>query len=157
MPYFYAVVAYDHEFDSYGHPYAVGERDYPYSNFQYVVPQSSSQGAAEFRENDVYIVPNPVTARNMEPWLLGPTNADPTGEKLEFRNLPRCKNNVRIYTVAGDLVQTLYHDGSSGNGSLPWNLISRNGQSIASGVYLYSIEPLDRRFPRIVGKFVVIR
>ena len=157
MPYFYAVVAYDHAYDSYGEPSAIGECDYPYSNFQYVVPRSSSQEAEEFRPSDVYVVPNPVTKRNMEPWQLGPTNADPTGEKLEFRNMPRCESAVRIYTLAGDLVQTLSHDGSGGVGTLPWNLVSRNGQSITSGVYLYSIEPLDRRFPRIIGKFVVIR
>ena len=49
MPYFYAVVAYDHAYDSYGEPSAIGECDYPYSNFQYVVPRSSSQEAEEFR------------------------------------------------------------------------------------------------------------
>ena len=157
MPYFYAVVAYDHEFDVTGYPYKVGERDYPYSNFKYIVPISSSQEAETFQESEVYVVPNPVTAMSMEPWLLGPTNTDPSGEKIEFRNMPRCKNTVRIYTVAGDLVQTLSHDGSSGNGTLPWNLISRNGQSVTSGIYLYSVEPADRSFPRVVGKFVVIR
>ena len=157
MPYFYAVIAYDHAFDYSGRPSKVGERDYPYSNFKYVVPHSSSQEAAEFQESEVYVVPNPVRTGTMEPWLLGPTNADPSGEKLEFRNLPRCRNAVRIYTIAGDLVQTLSHDGSSGNGTLPWNLISRNGQSVTSGIYLYSVEPEDRRFPRVVSKFVVIR
>ncbi len=157
LPYFYAVVAYDHAYDSYGLPSAVGERDYPYSNFKYIVPRSSAQETASFRESEVYVVPNPVTAKNMAPWLLGPTNADPTGEKLEFRNMPQCKSTVRIYTLSGDLVQTLNHDGSGGNGSLPWNLTSRNGQSVTSGVYLYSIEPQDRSFPRMVGKFVVVR
>jgi hypothetical protein len=64
---------------------------------------------------------------------------------------------VRIFTVAGDLVQTLLHDGSAGNGTLAWNLVSRNGQTVTSGVYLFSVEPDDGRFPKFVGKFVVIR
>jgi hypothetical protein len=157
MPYFYSVVAYDHTFDAKGRPYRVGEHDYPYSNFRYVVPQSSTQNANAFREEDVYVVPNPVTAASMAAWTLGPMNADPSGEKLEFRNLPRCRSTVRIYTVAGDLVQTLSHDGTNGVGTLPWNLVSRKGQSITSGIYLYSVEPSDRRFRRIIGKFVVIR
>ena len=93
----------------------------------------------------------------MAPWSFGPTNKDPSGEKLEFRNLPRCRSTVRIYTIAGDLVQTLGHDGSGGNGALPWNLISRNGQDVTSGVYLFSVEPQDKRFREFVGKFVVIR
>jgi hypothetical protein len=54
-------------------------------------------------------------------------------------------------------VETLYHDGAGGNGTLPWNMVSRNGQGIASGVYLFSVEPEDGRFRRVVGKFVVIR
>ena len=157
LPYFYSVVAWDHTFDSQGRVSEAGRYDSPYSNFQYVVPLSSAQEAAAFRESRVYVVPNPVTAQQMQPWLLGPTNADPTGEKIEFRNLPRCMNTVRIYTVAGDLVQTLTHDGTSGNGTLPWNLVSRNGQSITSGIYLYSVEPQDPRLSRFVGKFVVIR
>jgi hypothetical protein len=157
MPYFYSVVAYDHTFDAKGRPYRVGEHDYPYSNFRYVVPQSSAQNANAFREEDVYVVPNPVTAASMAAWTLGPMNADPSGEKLEFRNLPRCRSTVRIYTVAGDLVQTLSHDGTNGVGTLPWNLVSRKGQSVTSGIYLYSVEPSDRRFRRIIGKFVVIR
>jgi hypothetical protein len=102
-------------------------------------------------------VPNPVTKESMAPWLLGPTNSDPSGEKLEFRNLPRCVSTVRVYTLAGDLVMTLTHDGSGGDGSLAWNLISRNGQNITSGVYIFSVEPQDRAFARTVGKFVVIR
>jgi len=157
LPYFYAVVAWDHTFDGAGKVSEAGRADSPYSNFHYVVPQSAAQEVESFRESRVYVVPNPVTTEGMQPWLLGPTNQDPTGEKLEFRNLPRCVSTVRIYTLAGDLVQTLTHDGTSGNGTLPWNLISRNGQTVTSGIYLYSVEPHAPELRRFVGKFVVIR
>jgi len=46
-------------------------------------------------------------------------------------------------------------DGSAGDGSLAWDLLSRNGQEVTSGVYLFSVE-VDG-FDRFVGKFVVIR
>ena len=108
-----------------------------------------------FDENEVYVVPNPATAETMEPWRLEPNQDDPTGIKIEFRNLPACQSTVRIYTVAGDLVEILHNDGS--NGTLPWDLVSRNGQDVTSGVYLYSVEPEDDSFPRTIGKFVVIR
>jgi hypothetical protein len=35
-----------------------------------------------------------------------------------------------------------------------WNLISRNGQKIVSGIYLFSV---DTDLGREVGKFVIIR
>lgn len=156
MPYFYAVIAYDHVLSG-GKPTAVNLVDTPIANFVYVVPRSSARTAQEFRSEDVYVVPNPVTKATTAPWQLDPNNSDPSGDKCEFRNLPRCRNTVRIYTVSGDLVQTLYHDGSGGAGALAWDLMSRNGQSVTSGVYIFAVESEDGRFPRTVGKFVVIR
>ncbi len=156
VPYFYSVVAYDRKRIS----RKQGEGNLynsPATNFKFVTPQSNAQVPEKFDKRDVYVVPNPVTEENLEGWRLEPNNSDPTGVKLEFRNLPKCRSTVRIFTIAGDLVQTLYHDGRDGNGSLPWNLLSRNGQDITNGVYLYSVEPWDSRFPRIVGKFVVVR
>ena len=156
LPYFYAVTAFDHAFEN-GQPSTINRRGTPASNFVYVEPQSSPQPAEMFEENEIYVVPNPVTARNMEPWAMGPTNSDPSGLKLEFRNMPQCLSTVRIFTVSGDLVSLLHHDGRDRDGTLAWNLITRNGQDVTSGVYLYSVEPDDGRFPRAVGKFVVIR
>ncbi|MCK4235906.1 MAG: hypothetical protein KAX38_02225, partial [Candidatus Krumholzibacteria bacterium] len=156
LPYFYSVVAYDH-IKYHGSPYKTGRYNSPASNFALVSPRSESQIAMYYSKREVYVVPNPVTNKNMEPWRMEPNNTDPTGLKLEFRNLPRCCNTVRIYTISGDLVQVLLHDGRGGNGSLPWNLVSRNGQNITSGVYLFTIDPEDGKFSRTVGKFVVIR
>ncbi len=150
------MIAYDHVISG-GKPTAVNLVDTPIANFVYVVPQSSAQAAEDFRSEEVYVVPNPVTKANTAPWKLDPNNADPSGDKCEFRNLPRCRNTVRIYTVSGDLVQTLYHDGSGGAGALAWDLMSRNGQSVTSGVYIFAVESEDGRFPKTTGKFVVIR
>ena len=82
-------------------------------------------------------------------------------------NLPRTKGTIHILTLAGDLVKDIPFDGrppadlqfgkdsvTEGQGSVPWNLISRNGQKIVSGIYLYSV---DSDLGRDVGKFVVIR
>jgi hypothetical protein len=156
LPYFYSVIAYEALYIR-GKPKGIGRVDSPYSNFVYVVPRSEAQEADQFNEGAVYVVPNPVTREAMAPWTLGPNNADPSGEKVEFRNLPKCASTVRIYTIAGDLVQALHHDGRAGDGTLAWNLVSRNGQTVTSGVYLFSVEPGDGRYARSVGKFVVIR
>ncbi len=63
---------------------------------------------------------------------------------------------VRL-SAMGDLVQSLSHNGTAGSGHISWNLMSRNGQEIVSGVYLYSVESDDSRFENFVGKFVVVR
>ncbi len=156
LPYFYSVIAYDHALSK-GRPVGTGRFNSPASNFRYVTALSSAQDVEGFDEKEVYVVPNPVTNKNIEPWRLSPNNADPSGVKCEFHNLPRCRNTVRIYTIAGDLVETLYHDGTGGHGTIEWNLLSRNGQEVTSGVYLFSVEPEDGRFPRAIGKFVIIR
>jgi hypothetical protein len=156
MHYFYSLTAYDHII-SRGIPTEVGKYGDPSSNFQYVVPLSDGQTADTYRQEEVYVVPNPATAESMTPWQLEPNMDDPTGIKIEFRNLPACRNTVRIYTLSGDLVEILYHDGTDGHGTLMWDLVSRNGQDVTSGVYLFAVEPEDGSFPRTIGKFVIIR
>jgi hypothetical protein len=68
--------------------------------------------------------------------------------------LPRARCRIKIFTLAGDLVESLDHDGSNGDGQAAWNLVSRSGQDISSGVYLFTVDsPLGQQ----VGRFVVIR
>jgi hypothetical protein len=111
----------------------------------------------------IHVVPNPYV-RGGQPmgWDLTPSDRDPTGTKIAFVNLPKKRCTVKIYTLAGDLVQTLIHDpvierelGRNENGgTVFWNLITRNGQDVVSGVYLYSVECDGERK---VGRFVLIR
>ncbi len=156
LPYFYSVVAFDHRELMKGRM-EPGLYDSPMSNFQYIEARSDAQEPGGFESKEIYVVPNPVTSDSMDPWRLEPNNADPTGLKCEFRNLPRCRSTVRIFTVSGDLVQSLYHDGSNGDGTLRWDLLSRNGQDVTSGVYIYAVDPSDGQFKRTIGKFVIIR
>ena len=156
MHYFYSVTAYDHLLQN-GVPVAHGRYNAPSVNFKYAVPYSASQTKDEYDGDEIYAVPNPVTAESMAPWTLGPVNEDASGLKVELRNLPACRSTVRIFTLAGDLVYVVDHDGRDGNGTVAWNLVSRNGQDVTSGVYLFSVHPHDRGFPEKIGKFVIIR
>jgi hypothetical protein len=154
-PYFYSVTAFDHGI-RWG-DFVEGTAGAPSSNFRYAEPKSVSQTYQEFTEDQVYVVPNPATKETMAAWQLDPNNSDPTGIKVEFRNLPRAMGIIRIYTIAADLVQELHFDGRGGVGTAKWDLVSRNDQDVTSGVYIYSIETEDNRFGRVIGKFVVIR
>jgi hypothetical protein len=72
---------------------------------------------------------------------------------------------VSIYTLSGDLVQQirpndLRVDGhpqkeTTGDQQATWNLVSRNGQDVASGIYLFTVATIAGELQR--GRFVVIR
>jgi hypothetical protein len=145
MYYFYSVTAFDYT-DKYGEAS---------SNFMLTTPLSKFGSGNDTGPNHVFVVPNPVTTESVEPWRLGKNMNDPSGVKLEFRRLPDCESTIRIYTLAGDLVETILHDGKSGTAA--WDLISRNGQEVTSGIYLYSVEPHNTNYDTFVGKFVVIK
>jgi hypothetical protein len=159
-PYFYSVTAMDHAFagEEGSAELAPGKAGDPSSNFVFVEPQTPSQPDWAYQEGEVYVVPNPATTESMQPWTLEPNNDDPTGIKVEFRNLPMDKGMIRIFTLAGDLVQELPFDGRTGVGTVEWDLVSRNFQDVTSGIYLFSVETeTNEAFSRKIGKFVVIR
>ncbi len=103
--------------------------------------------------DEVFVVPNPYIANeNPAGWDLTPSDSDPTGTKIMFAGLPDEPAKIKILTLAGDLVETLDHDGNSG--SVEWKLISRNGQDVVSGVYIYSVETSN---DNKLGRFVIVR
>jgi hypothetical protein len=131
------------------------------TNAQVVYPRGESRPDQEH----VYVVPNPY--KGGAQWDLVPRDEDPSGTKVTFMNLPRTKGTIHIFTLAGDLVKDIPFDGrpvpdlqygkdpvAGSPGSVPWNLISRNGPRIVSGIYLYSV---DTDLGRQVGRFVIIR
>jgi hypothetical protein len=72
---------------------------------------------------------------------------------LKFVNLPaRCI--LRIYSASGILVTILVHDDPNGSGEETWNVRSRNGRGVASGVYFWHVETPDHR--RRIGRFTIV-
>lgn len=161
--YFYSVTATDFNADPSGDeltPIGPGIVGDPQSNFQFAVPRSTSQSAEDRGQfgHNIYVVPNPATRESLSEFSqLNPNSDDPTGIRIMFANLPQSRNTIQIFTLSGDLVETIPHDGTGGNGAAFWNLISRNGQEVVSGIYLYSVESDDSSFDRVVGRFVIIR
>ncbi len=101
-------------------------------------------------ENNLRVVPNPYNIRSQN---FGNPNdpSDVENNKLLFVGLPgEC--TIRIYTVSGDLVKTMYH--TNGLGSESWNQITDSNQFITSGVYIAHIEST---LGNAIIKFVVIR
>ena len=98
-----------------------------------------------------YVVPNPyLGAASFEP---APFNIKGRGERrIEFRGIAQGAT-VWIYTVHGDLVQTLRQDGSF-DGFLAWNLRTKDNLDVAPGLYVYKVEGPAQTF---TGKFAVVK
>jgi hypothetical protein len=65
------------------------------------------------------------------------------------------RNLIQIYTLAGDLVQSLENRSTGENGTAFWNLVTRNGQDVTAGIYLFTVKTENQGTK--VGRFVVIR
>ncbi|MFZ5515577.1 MAG: hypothetical protein ACOY90_03000 [Candidatus Zhuqueibacterota bacterium] len=94
--------------------------------------------------------------------------------KLYFFNLPsQCE--VRIFTLAGDLVDSFVHNGASyagsdiqwfqkfsrgetvfAGGEHAWDLVTKDDQAIATGLYLFTVENSTTGTIQ-TGKFLVIK
>lgn len=100
-----------------------------------------------------YVVPNPyVAAASFEPQRFAVSGR---GERrMEFRNLP-ASAKVRIYTVNGELVQTLEQNGNINQGYVVWDLRTKDNLEIAPGLYIYHVEAVNT--DPYIGKFAVIK
>ncbi len=177
--YFYSVTAFDSTTDKSITTQLGGRR--AAVEAEGVTPQASVDANGR---RGAWVVPNPyrgyaILQQRPSAWDLTPNASDPTGTHIDFMGLPRGNWTIRIYTVAGDLVKQIRSSDSvnesirqpvlvSGtsypgynrqqdnpdDGEASWNLISRNGQDIVSGIYLFTVESSEGTQR---GKFVVIR
>ena len=94
---------------------------------------------ASNRMDNIYVVPNPyVGANEIEP--ANKLSGQNRGERrIYFENLPM-KCTIRIFTLSGELVTTLEHDTGFDNGREFWNLLNKDGFSVAYGVYIAHID-----------------
>jgi len=94
--------------------------------------------------------------------------------KIYFYNLPELAE-VTIYTIAGDVVERFTHDSRAYNGGdiqwfktfadgtqilaggeHAWDLISKDDQAIATGLYIFTVKNQKTGFIK-KGKFLVIK
>lgn len=106
----------------------------------------------------IKVVPNPYVATAA--WE--PRNPFATGRgtrELHFTHMPR-HAEIRIYTVLGELVDTIEHNPSLNNGTALWDMRTKDELDIAYGVYIYHVTALDengRKIGEKIGKFAVIK
>ncbi|MDD4231952.1 MAG: hypothetical protein PHU48_04755 [Candidatus Cloacimonetes bacterium] len=166
VEYYVAVTAYDRGIPSQNLSFLETGRDAD-ANMKIIFPGSLARDSMD----DIKVIPNPYLGRSKFDGRLTNDEKGDKSRRLWFVNLPkRC--TIRIYTLAGDLVKTLDHEGAtstdivtiskdgtqglSADGMHAWDLLSKNNQIIAPGVYLFSVE--NKNNDKIkVGKFVIIK
>jgi hypothetical protein len=101
----------------------------------------------------VSVVPNPYVASNeMELRTSTLTRGD---RKIQFMHVPqRCI--IRIYTIRGELVREIRHEGFGSDGSAYWDLRNQDNQDVAYGMYIYHVEALDFE-GEATGKIALIK
>lgn len=134
ITYYYAVTAYDSGSSKGGIPPLESAKFLSNQNVIKVTPRTNPTRKLD----DIAVVPNPYIATSLFDSPVNP-NAMGTysGRRIMFINLPP-KCSIRIYTVTGELVQTIEHDANSGDES--WDLLNYDGLNVASGTYLYHVE-----------------
>jgi hypothetical protein len=110
----------------------------------------------------IRVVPNPYIVTNT--WEPRNPYSDGRGDReIHFTHLPpRC--TIRIFNIKGQLINTLEHEATGTgsneqlpqyNGTLSWNMLSKDNLEISYGIYIYHIDA-----PGIgekIGKFLVIK
>jgi len=102
---------------------------------------------------DIYVVPNPYVATNqLEP--RNPVSRSERGDRrLYFANVP-AQATIRIYSLAGELVDTIEHNSTLDDGKAFWDLRTKDNMNIAYGLYIYHVDSAEGTF---IGKFAVIK
>ena len=102
---------------------------------------------------DIKVVPNPYIATNaMEESTLN-TNLK-QDRKLMFTHIPaNCE--INIFSASGIHISEIVVENAPSNGTIHWDLISKEGLDIAAGIYIYMVKTDTGKVHH--GKFAVIK
>ena len=163
IPYYYAVSAYD----GYKSAEEAGQEllpSYsPLSNYKKsadnapipVFPGTLYETGDDIPSLDrVLVVPNPY--RGTAQW------EQQYEDRIKFTNLPPVAK-ISIFSLSGDLIKVIEH--TNGYADEYWDLVSRNNQSVVSGMYIYVVEAPDvsivgqssKDLEKYIGKFAIFR
>ena len=107
--------------------------------FTTATPTVNSKTAKRELDN-VKVVPNPYVVATTHELPLPPAITSGRGErKIDFIHLP-AGAEVHIFTSRGEHVKTLKHDNDIHDGTVSWNLKSKDNLDIAAGIYFYVVD-----------------
>jgi hypothetical protein len=114
-----------------------------------------SEEEAQAQLDRVKVVPNPYVAAAAWEDPLPPTITSGRGERrVDFIHVP-ADSRIRIYNARGELVRELRHDSGIGDGTVSWDLRSREDLDVAYGVYFYHLDAPG--IGETTGKIAIIK
>ncbi len=87
----------------------------------------------------ISVVPNPYVVTNVLEQLDRQNPRDRGPRRVYFNHLPT-ECTIRIYTMSGELVETLYHQSDIDDGKEYWDLTTKDNFPIAYGVYIFHVD-----------------
>ncbi len=121
--------------------------------FQFTMASGYTDEARASEEMDrIAVVPNPYVAA--AEWEPSPSVTGRGPRMIQFIRLPETCT-IKIYTLRGELVRTLYHEGVAGDGAEWWDLLTEDNQEVAYGVYYYHVKADG--IGEKTGKFALIK
>ncbi|RPI06955.1 MAG: hypothetical protein EHM64_01105 [Ignavibacteriae bacterium] len=118
------------------------------------VPAKVDEAAASASLRRVRVVPNPyVTASTFELPLNPGVTSGRGQRKIDFIHVPS-QASIQIFTSRGDHIMTLRHDGNIEDGTVSWNVKTKENLDVAYGVYYYVVESTAGT---MTGKFAIIK
>jgi hypothetical protein len=121
-----------------------------------VAPAASTTRLSDADLKNIRVVPNPYVFAGAYDQVDGARNAT---SQVYFTGVPS-SGTLRVYSVSGQFIQELRWTAAdlNGTGDLPYNLRSREGTDLASGLYIFVINTNAGGSKQTArGKFVVIR
>ena len=102
----------------------------------------------------ISMVPNPYVVTDVLEQLDHQNPRDRGPRRVYFNHLP-AKCDIRIYTLSGELVNTLHHDSTIDDGKEYWDLTTKDNFPIAYGVYIFHVDAGE--LGEKIGRFAVIK
>ena len=102
-------------------------------------PSTVDNESLKEKMDKIRVVPNPYIVANAYETPL-PFGLRGRGERIIYFNHLPADSKISIFDVSGTLIRTLKHDGSLEDGSVIWDLKSREGIDVAYGIYFYVVE-----------------
>jgi len=102
----------------------------------------------------ISVVPNPYVVTNPLEQLDRQNPRDRGPRRVYFNHLPAACT-IRIYTITGELVNTLIHKSTIDDGKKYWDLTTSDNFPIAYGVYLFHVDA--GKLGEVISRFAVIK
>ncbi len=129
---------------------------YSADSVMFTVNAAKDVAASDIKSNmeNIKVVPNPYVATNMMEPALSNTSLNQR-RRLLFTHIP-AECTIKIFTSSGVFVDEIDVDNAADNGTIHWDMLTKEGLEIAAGIYIYHVKAKVTGDEKI-GKFAVVK